>query len=336
MKEMLERIQSGKDLTRAQSESLMETMIVGAVDDADIKALLLGLNGKGAKPQEIAGFAHVVRKHAVPVSLRRYSATELVDVCGTGGDGAGTFNISTAVAFVVAGCGVPVAKHGNRSVSSRCGSSDVLEALGVKPDQAPNDVVQMLETIGLGFFFAPVFHPAFKRFAEVRRSIKARTVFNILGPLVNPAGVKRQVLGVFDASLLETIANTLLELGAHEVMVVAGEDGLDELTLTGKTQVAHLRDGKIQRYTVSPQDAGLEKAPLETLKGGDAKENAAILKAIFSGERGPKRDAVLLNSAAALVVSGKASDLRDGVRLAAKSLDEGSALAVLERLRVRS
>jgi anthranilate phosphoribosyltransferase len=178
-----------------------------------------------------------------------------------------------------------------------------------------------------------VFHPAFKRFAEVRRSIKVRTVFNILGPLSNPAGVKRQVLGVFDVALLETIANTLLELGAIEAMVVAGEDGLDEFTITGKTHVAHLKDGKVKRYTVSPQDAGLEKSSLEALKGGDAKENAEILRAIFSGEKGPKRDAVLMNSAAALMVSGKASNLRSGVHLAAESLDQGRALAVLEKMR---
>ena len=329
MKATLTTVQAGKNLTRGQAAAAMEIMIRGHASDDETKALLLALRDKGATADEIAGFAHVMRAHALPVHTTR---TDLIDVCGTGGDGAGTFNISTTVAFVIAGAGVGVAKHGNRSVSSKCGSSDVLEALGLRVDLPPNEVVRSLELTGLGFFFAPTFHPAVKRFAEVRRALKVRTVFNVLGPLANPAGVRRQVVGVYDAALTEIMANTLRELGSEEAMVVSGEDGLDELTLTGRTRVAHLKDGKVTTYTLTPQDAGLAVAPIEALSGGDAQDNAKILIALLAGAKGPKRDAVLYNSAAALMVAGKAQNLPQGVLLASESIDTGRALSVLTAL----
>ncbi len=333
MKATLALAGAGKNLTREQAAAAMELMISGKTTDDETKALLLALREKGATADEIAGFAHVMRSHALPVHTTR---TDLIDVCGTGGDGAGTFNISTTVAFVVAGAGVGVAKHGNRSVSSKCGSADVLEALGLRADQPPQEVVRALETTGLGFFFAPTFHPALKRFANLRRALKVRTVFNVLGPLANPAGVRRQIVGVYDAALTEVMAHTLRELGSEEAMVVCGEDGLDELTLTGGTRVAHLKTGKVTTYTLHPKDAGLSTAPIEALGGGNAQENAATLRALLTGEKGPKRDAVLYNSAAALLVAGRARDLLEGVSLAAESIDRGRALAVLTALQTFS
>ncbi|MBI3555024.1 MAG: anthranilate phosphoribosyltransferase [Deltaproteobacteria bacterium] len=329
MKATLALLETRRNLTRGQAAAAMELMIRGMASDDETKALLLALREKGATADEIAGFAHVMRAHGLPVNTSR---TELIDVCGTGGDGAGTFNISTTVAFVIAGAGVNVAKHGNRSVSSQCGSSDVLEALGLRADLTPQAVVHSLNETGLGFFFAPTFHPALKRFAQLRRELKVRTVFNVLGPLANPAGARRQVVGVFDGALTEVMAYTLRELGSEEAMVVSGEDGLDELTLTGRTRVAHLKNGKVTSYTLTPQDAGLPNAPIQALSGGDAKQNAKILRALLAGEKGPKRDAVLYNSAAALLVAGRAATLPEGVKLAARSIDQGNALAVLTAL----
>lgn len=257
----------------------------------------------------------------------------LIDVCGTGGDHSGTFNISTACAFVLAGAGVRVAKHGNRSVSSKAGSSDVLSALGITVQLPPEKVLACLETTGFGFFFAPTFHPAMKRVALIRQSLGVRTIFNILGPLTNPAGVRRQVLGIFDQRFARLIANTLLELGSDEVMIVSSEDGLDELSLSSKTHVTHLKNNNIANYPLTPEDAGLQAAPLSEIIGGDATQNAKIILEILNGTRGPKRDVVLFNSAAGLLVSGKAKDLREATKQAAESIDSGRALMILEQVK---
>lgn len=334
MKKILEALARRENLPTTEAKRAMELMITGQATDEQTKTLLLALRDKGATPEEIAGFAHVMRAHARPVTVKR---TGLIDVCGTGGDGANTFNISTAVAFVLAGGGAAVAKHGNRSVSSRCGSADVLERLGLNPNQEADSVIQDLEETGLGFFFAPTFHPAVKRFAEVRRALKVRTIFNLLGPLTNPAKVKRQVMGIFDRTLLETMALTLRELGSDEALIVHGEDGLDELTLTGRSHVAHLKNGEVKTYDHSPSDAGLKTASLEALRGGTPAENAIILEAILRGEdQSARRDAVVYNAAAAFQISGLARDLKEGAERAAASIDSKAALNVLEKLRSRS
>jgi anthranilate phosphoribosyltransferase len=256
----------------------------------------------------------------------------VVDTCGTGGDGSHTFNISTAAAFVVAGAGLKVAKHGNRAMSSQCGSADVLEALGVKIDLGAEQVQACLKEVGIGFMFAPVFHPAMKHTAAPRREIGIRTVFNILGPLTNPAGAKAQVLGVAEYSLVEKLALVLQSLDCYRALVVHGEDGLDEITLTGKTQVCELRDGNIKSYTISPEDFDLPRASLDNLKGGTAVENASQLRNVLTGAPGPQRDVVLMNAAAALVVGDKAPSLQQGIELAGEVIDSGHALAKVEQL----
>jgi anthranilate phosphoribosyltransferase len=256
----------------------------------------------------------------------------LVDTCGTGGDGAGTFNISTLAALVVAGAGVPVAKHGNRSVSSRCGSADLLAALGIGLEAAPPVLERVLREAGIAFLFAPLLHGAMKHAAAVRRELGVRTVFNLLGPLTNPAGARHQLLGVYDPARVETLAEVLRELGSERAMVVHG-DGLDEIALSGETRVAELRDGAVRVYTVGPEDAGLARCRRRDLLGGDAAHNAGIARRLLQGEPGPRRDAVVLNAAAALVVAGRAADLRDGAAQAARAIDGGAALAALERLR---
>lgn len=319
-------IKERRHLSKSQASCAMEILIQGQASEDQTKEFLLGLQSKGVTADEVAGLAHVMRAHALPVSTKR---SDLVDVCGTGGDGAGTFNISTAVAFVVAGCGVGVAKHGNRSVSSNCGSSDVLEQLGINSNLSPSAVVEALETTGLGFFFAPTFHPALKRFSALRRALKIRTVFNLLGPLVNPAGVKKQVLGVFDKNLTPLMAKTLRELGSQEAMVLAAEDGLDEISIGANTQISHLKHGEITTYVVSPREAGIPMASLDALKGGSALENAQTILNILKGEKGPKRDVVLLNAAAALIVAGKAKHFKEGVQIAAEAIDKFQALEIL-------
>jgi anthranilate phosphoribosyltransferase len=295
---------------------------------------------KGETVEELIGFARVIRTKATPVRPRTpvgaaLSGTEremLVDTCGTGGDAAGTFNISTATAFVLAGAGVRVAKHGNRSVTSLCGSADVVEALGARIDLEPQDVARCIDEVGIGFLYAPLLHSAMRYVMLARREMKIRTVFNLLGPLCNPASAPAQVLGVYSEKLTEIMAQVLCELGSQRALVVHGSDGLDEITITGESKISEVRDGQVRTYYVAPEDFGLERAPIETLLGGDARRNADIILDILSGGDGPRRDIVLLNAAGGLVAGGKSKTLREGIDLARRSLDSGEARARLERL----
>ena len=282
---------------------------------------------------ELVGFATVMRRHAAKIFPEGALADwTLVDTCGTGGDASGTFNISTCAAFVVAGAGVRVAKHGNRSISSKCGSADVLEALGVKIDLPPERVRECIKRYGIGFLFAPLMHSAVKHAMPARRALGGRTVFNLLGPLTNPAGAQAQVVGVYDASLTELMARALAELGAKRAFVVHGADGLDEISLSGETRVSEVHDGRIRTFTVTPEDFGLPRAPLAALAGGDARQNAQIIRDVLGGKPGPHRDIVLANAAAALVVAGAAEDFQGGVRTALEAVQTGAAAAKLRAL----
>jgi anthranilate phosphoribosyltransferase len=332
--EALQKVIAGEDLTRDDAEAAMTQILAGRVSDVQIAGLLTALRAKGETVDELVGFATAMRRHAVSIYPPGHKAPArlLVDTCGTGGDARGTFNISTTTAFVVAGAGVHVAKHGNRSISSQCGSADVLEALGVNIHLPPERVGAAIEQVGIGFLFAPALHTAMKHAMKARSELRLRTAFNLLGPLTNPAGASAQVLGVYDASLTELMARALAELGSARAFVVHGADGLDEISLSGETQVAELRDGKVSSYSIVPEDFGLRRAPLEAIAGGDAKTNAKILRRVLKGELGPHREIVLANSAAALVAAGRATDFLDGVRLAAQSIDSGAAQAKLDAL----
>ncbi|TRZ94230.1 MAG: anthranilate phosphoribosyltransferase [Dehalococcoidia bacterium] len=328
IKEAITLLVSGQSLTMEQAGEVMEEIMEGKVTPAQFGAFVTALRLKGETVDEIAGLAKTMRAKAIPVTV----AEPVVDTCGTGGDGSATFNISTAAAFVVAGAGLKVAKHGNRAMSSQCGSADVLEALGVKIDLSAEQVQKCLGEVGIGFMFAPTFHPAMKYAAAPRREIGIRTVFNILGPLTNPAGVKAQVLGVADDSLVDKLALVLQSLGSHHVLVAHGKDGLDEITLTGKTQVCELKDDYIQSYSITPEDFGFSRASLDSLRGGTADENATLLRSILAGALGPQRDVVLMNAAAALVAGDRASSFEQGLDLAQEAVDSGQALAKLEQL----
>ncbi|HKV06219.1 MAG TPA: anthranilate phosphoribosyltransferase [Candidatus Acidoferrales bacterium] len=337
--EALEKISAGKGLSRAESGAAMEQILTGAASDAQIAALLTGLREKGETLDELVGFATAMRRHATPIFPADRSRPDeaLVDTCGTGGDASGTFNISTVAAFAVAGAGVRVAKHGNRSISSHCGSADVLEELGVRIDLPPARVARSIEEVGIGFLFAPAVHAATRHAMAARRELKVRTVFNLLGPLTNPAGASAQVVGVYDASVTQLMAQALGELGVRHAFVVHGADGLDEISISGETQISELRNGEVRSYTAAPEDFGLRRAPLETIRGGDAKQNAEIVhkvlgRSMLYRDHGPHREIVLANAAAALVAAGRAHDFLDGVRLAAKSIDSGAARERLEAL----
>ena len=336
--EALEKIVAEEDLSRVEAEAAMEEILSGLASDAQIAALLTALRMKGETVDELVGFATAMRRHAAPVFSSSRSMTEtLVDTCGTGGDASGTFNVSTAAAFVVAGAGVHVAKHGNRSISSRCGSADVLEHLGVTIDLPPDRVARAIEEVGIGFLFAPAMHAATRHATPVRRDLRIRTVFNLLGPLTNPAGASAQVVGVYGSSLTELMARALGELGVQRAFVVHGSDGLDEISIAGETYIAELRDATVRSYAVTPEDFGLHRAGSETIRGGDAAQNAKIIHKIFGRsllyrEHGPHREIVLANAAAALVAAGKATDFLDGVRLATQSIDSGAARERLEAL----
>jgi len=330
VEEILKELSLGEDLTAREAEDAMSFVMSGRASDEQIKAFLLGLKDKGETIDEIAAFARVLRKSAIKVEQK---VTGLVDTCGSGGDVIKTFNISTTAAFVAAGAGVVIAKHGNRSVSSKSGSADVLEKLGVKIDLDNKGVERCIERVGIGFMFAPVFHGAMKNVAAVRKQLGVRTVFNILGPLISPAEVKRQVYGIYDAGLTEKLAGVLKELGSEHAMVVHGMDGLDELSTLGRTKVSELKGGKITTYYITPKDFGLGIATPKDLEGGTPEENARILLNILSGGKGPKRDIVVLNAAAAIYVSGIARDLKEGLRMAEKSIDSGTAMKKLERLK---
>jgi anthranilate synthase/phosphoribosyltransferase len=322
---------NGQDLTELEAESAMTLIMQGQATPAQIGAFLTALRMKGESVSEIAGCARAMRRSAVPVRPQRTET--LVDTCGTGGDGAGTFNISTTAAFVVAGAGQPVAKHGNRSISSRCGSADVLEALGVNLDLTPNQVAACVDEVGIGFLFAPKLHPAMKHAIGPRRELGVRTIFNLLGPLTNPANASAQVLGVYDPNLTETLARVLGTLGGKAAFVVHGSGGLDELTTTGRNQVSVLRDGHVETRTFDPADLGFPRANPTELRGGDAHENARTTQDILTGAlNGARRDVVVLNAAAALVAGGRARSLPEGIDLAKRSLDSGAARQVLDHL----
>jgi anthranilate phosphoribosyltransferase len=332
IQEALEKIIAGAHLSRSEADAAMECILSGSATDAQIAALLTGLRTKGETLDEVVGFATAMRRHAAPIFPAGHwdPSQALVDTCGTGGDGSGTFNISTTAAFVVAGAGVRVAKHGNRSISSRCGSADVLEQLGAQIDLPAERVGRSIEQVGVGFLFAPAVHAATRHAMAARRQLKMRTVFNLLGPLTNPAGASAQVVGVFDASVTELMARALGELGVRRAFVVHGADGLDEISISGETHVAELRDGMVRSYKVVPEDFGLGRAPLEAIGGGDARQNAEIIhkvlgRSMLYRDHGPHREIVLANAAAALVAAGRATDLLDGARLAAKSIDSGAA-----------
>ena len=328
IREAIEELVAGRSLTMDQASTVMDEIMEGQATQAQLAAFLTALRLKGETPEEIAGMATVMREKALRVEVEG----TIVDTCGTGGDGSGTFNISTAAAFVAAGAGLKVAKHGNRAASGTCGSADVLEALGVKIDLGPEAVKQCIDEVGIGFMYAPTFHPAMKYAAPVRRELGIRTVFNILGPLTNPAVARRQLLGVADPSLGEKMARVLQLMGSEHSLVVHGHDGLDELTLGDETSVWELRDGGITSYTVNPGDLGLPRVPLQALQGGTPQENAFLLRRILAAEKGPHRYIVLLNSAAVLVVGGKAKDLKEGLDLAKEVIDGSDALLKLEAL----
>jgi anthranilate phosphoribosyltransferase len=329
-----------RSLSRDEARELMSAILNGQATDAQIAALLVALHMKGETVEEIVGFAEAIRVAAEPLHLQRDSALDvsntgrdaLVDTCGTGGDASGTFNISTATALTVAGAGVRVAKHGNRSVTSKCGSADVMEALGININLPPARVAACLEQVGIAFLFAPAMHSAMKYVQPARRELRLRTVFNLLGPLTNPAQASAQVVGVYSAELVEKVAEALSMLGLTRALVVHGSDGLDEITVTGPTRIAELRNGAVRSYEVTPEQFGFERSPLDSLMGGDAAGNAAIIRAILNGEKSPKRDVVLLNSAAALVAAARADSIAEALPLATKSLDSGAAGVKLDAL----
>lgn len=321
-------VAEGQSLSRQQAAEAFELLMSGEADGAQIGGFLMALRMRGETVEEITGAAEVMRQKATGVK----APLGAVDTCGTGGDASGTYNISTCTAFVVAGAGVPVAKHGNKSISSKSGSADVLQALGVNLDVSPNVVSRSIDEAGIGFMFAPAHHSAMKHVGPARVALGVRTIFNLLGPLANPAGTKRQVIGVFDKNWLVPIAEVLRNLGTEKLWVVHGSDGLDEMTTTGITHVAQLENNEITTFTVDPGDVDLPTATMESLKGGDAPENAAAIRAVLDGDRVPFRDIVLLNAGAALYVSDKAANLKEGVQMAARSLDEGRAKAALLKL----
>jgi len=327
IREAIAALVDGRSLTEAEAAAVMEEIMSGEATPAQFGAFVTALRLKGETVDEIAGMARVMREKARRVHVEGV----LLDTCGTGGDARGTFNVSTAAAFVAAGAGARVAKHGNRAMTSRCGSADVLEALGARIDLSPEQVKACLEETGVGFMFAPSFHPAMKFAAGPRREIGVRTVFNILGPLTNPAGAACQVLGVAEPSLAETMAQVLARLGSRRALVVHGRDGLDEMSISGPTLVCELAGGCVRRYEVTPQEVGLALSEAASVAGGTPEENAAALREVLAGRPGPQRDIVLLNAAAGLVALERAAALAEGVALAAEAIDSGAARERLER-----
>ena len=320
-------------LTRAEAEAAMEELLSGRVETPEIVRLLAALNRRPIEVQELAGFARVMRRHATRVFAEGEGRpANMVDTCGTGGDGANTFNISTAAAIVAAAAGARVAKHGNRAASSRSGSADVLEALGVRIDLPFERYARAIREIGIGFLFAPAAHTATRHAAPARKQIGVRTVFNLLGPLTNPAGAQSQVLGVFSEDVIDPVAATLAELGVERAFVVHGAGGLDEISLAGETMVAEVRDGAIRRFTVTPDEFGMARARLESIRGGTAPENAALIRRTLEGEPGPARDVVVVNAAAALVAAGIAANFREGAGLASFVIASGAASEKLASL----
>jgi anthranilate phosphoribosyltransferase len=328
LKLLMQKVATGASLTEDETREAFETMMSGVASPVQMAAFLMALRVRGETIPEITGATRLMRERMLPVE----APPNAIDIVGTGGDGHNTFNVSTAAAIVAAGAGVPVAKHGNRSVSSLSGASDVLTALGVKIDVPPMVIGREIAEAGVGFMWAPMHHPAMKHWAPARAELGIRTIFNLLGPLANPAGVKRQVVGVFNAAWTEPIAEALHNLGSVHAWVVHGSDGLDEITTTGPTRVTELKNGDIRTFEVRPSDAGLPPATLEDLKGGDATVNAGAIRQLLVGEHGPFRDIVVLNAGAALIVGGKAQDLREGAGRAARAIDDGSAARALDKL----
>jgi anthranilate phosphoribosyltransferase len=326
IKQAIERLISGQSLSTEGAAQVMEEIMTGEATPAQFSAFITALRIKGESVAEIVGLARVMRTKAVPVKV----SCATVDTCGTGGDASDTFNISTTAAFIVAGLGLKVAKHGNRAMTSNCGSADVLEALGVKIDLGADGVRHCLETVGIGFMFAPIFHPAMKHAVAPRREIGIRTVFNILGPLTNPAGAQAQVIGVADETMAAKMAQVLQQLGCRHVLVVHGDDGLDEISISGKTKIWELKGNSFADYTITPEDFGLARSDVEEIKGGSVKDNATILREILKGKKGPRLDIVLLNAAAGLVIGDRVADINQGVALARQCIDNGSALGKLE------
>jgi anthranilate phosphoribosyltransferase len=329
IKEAINLLVNNISLTEPEMALCMSDIMEGKATDSQIGAVLTALRIKGETVEEITGAARMMRKMATTIK----APEGVLDTCGTGGDMSHTFNISTTTAFVVAGAGTPVAKHGNRSVSSQSGSADVLEVLGVKIDLQPDKVEKCLFETGFGFLFAPLFHPAMKYAIGPRREMGIRTIFNILGPITNPAGAKRQILGVFAGKLTDTLAQVLGNLGAVDAIVVHGEDGLDEVSLSGKTKVARFRDGKVENFQIQPEDFGIWRSDIDSIRGGNKEENAAITLSVLHGEKGPKRDIILMNSAVALIAAGKSTDFKTAFSMAAASIDSGMALKKLEEVK---
>ncbi len=328
-KDYLSKIIKKIDLSDMEMAEMMTEIFSGTITDAQIGAFMGALATKGETFEELAGAAVAMRRKATRITI---SASDIVDTCGTGGDGAKTFNISTTTAFVVAGCGVTVAKHGNRSISSQCGSADLLEALGVKIDTHPEIVEEAISEIGIGFLFAPIYHSAMRHAAPARKQIGLRSIFNMLGPLTNPAGANCQLLGVFAPELTEMFARALSLLGARRAFVVCGHDGLDEISVCAPTRVSELKDGQIRTYDISPETYFGQAVEPGALLGGLPEENAGITRQILAGEKGPERNVVLINAAVALMAAGKAGDIAEGIRLAETSIDSGAATGKLEAL----
>jgi len=342
----LRKLEAGSSLSRTEADALMEELLAGRMAHEEIVRLLRALRAKGETVEELVGFARAMRRRMRPIVIGNAGvggAPEagggalvdefpLVDTCGTGGDASGTFNVSTAAALVVAGAGVRVAKHGNRSLSSRCGSADVLEALGVNINLSPEQSGKAIAEIGIAFLFAPAMHTAVRHAMAARREVGGRTVFNLLGPLANPAGASVQVIGVPAMELVEKLGHALAELGGSRALVVHGTDGLDEISLSAETEVADVRPGKVSRYRIAPEDFSVARAARESLAGGDAEMNAGIIRRILAGEPGPPRDFVCINASAALLAAGHAVDFREGARVAAAAIDSGAARGKLEAL----
>ncbi len=329
IKEAIKKVSEGNDLTRQEIESVMEEIMTGTADTSSIISFLTALRDKGESIDEITGAASIMRKHATAIKV---SDKDVLDTCGTGGDGTHTFNISTVSAFVAAGAGCVVAKHGNKSVSSKCGSADVLRQLGVNIEADVETIEKCITEVGIGFLFAPLLHGAMKNAMPARKQIGTRTIFNILGPLTNPAGARHQLLGVFKKELAEALAKTLKNLGSVHALVVHGEDGLDEVTTTAKTFIAELKDEDVKTYTIAPEDFGFKKAKIENLKGEDVEYNAKLTLNLLEGKEGPQKDIVLLNAGVAIYAADKAASIKEGIELARNSIDSGKAHRKLEQL----
>lgn len=330
MSTTIQKVVNGDSLTKEEAKEVMDKIMSGDLSPVQIASLLTALRIKGETVEELVGFVEGMKEHATKVNHPSFA--DAVDTCGTGGDGSNTFNISTAAAIVAAAAGVPIAKHGNRAASSKCGSADVLEALGIGAEFAPETTVKMFEQTGICFLFAPIFHPAMKNVKSIRKELGFRTCFNLLGPLTNPVGVKRQLIGVFDPRLTPLIAQVLAAFGQKKALVVSSYDGFDELSVTGKTRVSELNHGKVITYEIDPEQVGLSVGKREEIIGGDPNTNAAIIRQVFAGEKSSARDIVAFNAGAVLYIADVARDIQEGVRLAEELIDQGKALRKLEEM----